>query len=610
MRILRSRRDRSALSVMFILLPGLVLACSGEGSPTHTPKADLLPACDVTSFRPDVLPGEETEVMVPTRDCVELSTDVYLPDSAGPYPAVLLRLPYDKERGMLDLPLTKLVALIFRSQGYAVVIQDTRGRFDSEGEWNPMVHEQRDGLDTVRWIEAQTWFDGNLGLFGASYFGFTEYAVAHQGPASLRAAAPLITTGDIYAWFFHNGLPRPDIIVKWALGMHEKDEFDAFPEEAFLRAALHWPLLQGDDVTVGDTSWYNEWLEHPFDDGWYDRYLPGDFMQNVDTPLLMLTGWFDIFLPDQLAEFEDARSRAKDPRDVRIILGPWTHSMGFMEDHDFPFRDPKFVLSFVEIFTQWYDHYLRGAPLTTAWGPVRIYDPGLGTWIDRDTLWAKDREPFTLYLHGDQGAGRCEPMGGIEATPPAVDSQISYTYDPLDPVVNYGGPLLNMRSGCTLEEAHCSRPDVLTFVSAPFPADVPLDGEMHLDLTVSSTAPDTAFVGRLSLIRADGKAYYFRQGAMTLSHRDGNTRPAHYTPGDVVEIRIDLPPVLWTLRAGERLRLEVSSSSFPSVAQHPNVADNPWGEPQPVSALQTLHLGPGRTARLVFQADRNQASPR
>lgn len=597
-----SRMGKDLSLMLVLLLPVLMLSCKGNDT-GDTPTGQ---ACDVTAFVPDVPPGKETEVMVPMRDCVRMSTDVYLPDGQGPFPALLLRLPYDKERGMIDIPITKLVAMIFVSQGYAVVIQDTRGRFDSEGEWDPFVNEQKDGVDTVRWIEAQPWFDGNLGLFGASYFGFTEYAIARHRPACVRAMAPLITAGNIYSWLYYSGLPRTDMVVKWALGMHEPDAFDSFPQEAFLEAALTWPLREGDDITVGDTPWYNEWLEHPFHDDWYDRFLPRDFMESVETPMLMLSGWFDIFLTNQLEDFEAAKARLQNSDDVRIIIGPWTHQMGFFEEHDLRFPGGQSILCFIEQFGDWYDHHLRGEAMKAAWGPVRIYDPGRARWLDRETLWAENREAFTLHLKGDQGAASCEPSGELVKAPPSQAAQIEYTYDPLEPVVNYGGPLLNMLSGCTREEAHCSRDDVLTFESGPFPMDVTVDGEIHLDLWVSSTAPDTAFIGRLSLIKADGVAYYLRQGAVTLSHREGDGQPSPYTPGDVVKVRIRMPPVLWTLRAGERLRLEISSSSFPSVAQHPNVDQDPWGERFPVSARQTLHLGPDHPAGLVFQVDGTQ----
>jgi len=602
---MRTDQKRGLPQIVLAWIPALAvcLLMTGACSSSEEDEAPPEPACDVTAFVPDAALGKETEVMVPMRDCVRLSTDIYLPYVAGPTPAVLIRLPYDKEQGIKDLPLMKIVAFLFQLEGYAVVIQDTRGRFDSEGVWVPFDSEQEDGIDTVRWIEVQPWFNGNLGMFGGSYFGFTQLAVACQRPASLKVIAPLIISSDVYSWLFYSGLPRTDMVVNWALAMKEKDHFDDLPYETFEKAALHWPLIEGDDATVGDIPWYNAWLEHPFDNGYYDPFMPPGSMEKIEVPMLMLTGWFDIFLPGQLQDFLAARAREVVPGNTRIIIGPWTHGMGLFEQHDFHFGDGRSVVSFMGQILNWYAHFLKGETLDS-WGPVTIYDPGTGGWQDQSELWHASRTEYALYLQGDQGAASCTPAGSLAGAPVPEPSVITYTYDPLDPVINYGGPLLNMDSGCLREMPHCDRPDVLTFESLPLEESLAIDGEIHLDLQVSSSAPDTAFVGRLSFVQPDGTAFYLRQGVETLSHREGNDHQTAYTVGQVVEIRIDMPPVLWTLQPGQRLRLEISSSSFPSVAQHPNV-DRAWfHEANPLPAEQRLHLIPQAPSKLVLSVDR------
>ena len=537
------------------------------------------------------------------RDCVRLATDVHLPDGPGPFPAILIRIPYGKDQLMDGLPLMAVAAFVFtRAAGYATVIQDTRGTFGSEGEWFPFLNEQEDGLDTVRWVEAQPWFDGNLGLFGGSYFAFTQLAVAHQRPSCIKAMVPLIISSSVYSWLFHSGLPRADIAVNWALGSVMEDPTAPVPEAVFRKAALHWPLSHGDDATVGNLPWFDGWLSHPFDDGYYQRFLPRNVYERIRVPMLMLSGWYDIFLTGQLADFRTARTYESHPGNTRIILGPWTHSMGVGERHDFPFSQPKSLIDFIGHLVNWYDHWLKGKPLQE-WGPVHIYDSGTGIWSDRDDLWTPERAERVLYLRGDQGADSCRPSGELSPDPPAQPAAISYTYDPLNPLIRFGGALLGMESGALFEEAACERSDVLTFLSAPLEQEFPLEGEIFLEMAVSSTAPDTAFIGRLALVHPDGRAYMLRQGVVTLSHRHGDHVQAPYTPGEVVDVRIEMPPVLWTLREGERLRLEISSSSFPSVVQHPNV-DRDWfrtTDPQP--ARQTLHLLPGRAARLVLHVD-------
>ena len=587
-----SRASAGRLMVLAISL--FALSCSSEDTPLDTTPPP--PCCDVTSFVPDVALGGETGVMVPMRDCIRLATDIYLPDGAGPFPAILIRLPYNKETGVEDLPAMKLAGIIFSAKGYATVIQDTRGRYASEGVFVPFIYEQSDGIDTVRWIEAQPWFDGNLGMFGGSYFGFTQIAVAHQRPASLKAMIPLVTPSIVYSMLYYSGLPRPDIVINWGLDMYEQGSMEG---DTFQKAALHWPLKEADDVSVGDVPWFDEWLAHPFNDEFYARSLPLDAMERIDTPMLMLSGWFDPFADVQLRDFEAAQATETEPGTTRIIVGPWTHDMGFFEHHDLYFADARNLLSFLDLMIEWFGHFLKGEALSD-WGPVRIYNPGTQQWTDRPTLWSPGREEYALYLSGDQGAASCQPVGGLSSIPVSQPAQIRYTYDPLDPIITWGGPLLDMPNGCLVQEGHCDRGDVITLESPPFAHEVTIDGKISLELRASSTAPDTAFVGRLSLVREEGIAYFLRQGVITLSHRNGDLAQAAYVPLDVVDARIDMPPLLWTLHPGERLRLEISSSSFPSVGQHPNVDRNWFSVTDPRPAAQTLHLDPDRPARLIL----------
>ena len=536
--------------------------------------------------------------MVPMRDCTRLATDVYLPTSEGPFPTILARLPYHKEWGFEDLPVMKLVSYIFALNGYAAVMQDTRGRYASEGGFVPFKHEEADGIDTIRWIEAQPWFDGNLGMCGASYFGFTQLAVAHRKPACLKTIVPLVTPGSIYSMLYYSGLPRADMVVKWALDLHEEGSMDG---EGFDEAALHWPLVEGDDATVGNVPWFDEWLEHPFDDDFYENILPRDVYEGIDIPMLMLSGWYDIFADSQLADFEIARAGEAFPGATRIIVGPWTHNMGYDESHDLPFCDAHSIVDFVGPILEWYDHFLKGEPFPCEWGPVRIYDPGTYAWTDRTELWPTNRQERAFLLAGDQGAATCTPTGELAEAPALLASEISYTYDPLNPVVNLGGALLDFDSGCLEQESRCGREDVITFESAPFEEEMTIDGTIFVDLRVSSSAPDTAFISRLALIHEDGSAYNLRQGVLTLSHRNGDGTPASYTPSEIIDIRIGMTPLLWTIHPGERLRLDLASSSYPSVVQHPNVAEGWFSVAFPQTALQTIHLDPEHPSRLVIE---------
>jgi uncharacterized protein len=595
--------------LLFSLIAMLALSCtrdkdSAAQSGTSGESANL-PLCDVTEFVPNIPAGDVTEVMVPMSDCVRLATDVYLPEDGGPHPTLLIRLPYNKKTGMGDFSLMEIIANIFTGEGFAVVIQDTRGRYASEGEWVPLLPEQADGMDTIAWVEVQPWFDGNLGMFGGSYFGYTELAVAWQKPASLKTIVPLITTGDTYYWFYHSGLPRPDTMVAWPLtNIADNDpELDISVDQA-LEQALIWPFDEADDRILYDLYWYNAWTEHTFNDDYYTAYMPADYLDSIDIPMLMLSGWFDIFANRQLVNFVQAQEKEVNPGDVRIIVGPWTHSMGFGEIHDYTFPDPRNILSFVDHLIDWYKHHLTGTPLQMNWGPVLIYNAGAGTWHDRQKLWPTATDELILYLDGDSNAATCNPTGSLADAAPSLTNTIEYTYDPLDPIINSGGPLLGYDAGCLIESDHCDRDDVINFESEPFAAEFTIDGAITLELTVASSAPDTAFIARLALIDTDGIAYFINQAIMTLSHRDGDDVRATYTPGDQVTLNMKMLPLLWTIKQGQALRLQISSSSFPTVAQHPNVDENWFSEDSPQSAEQQLIIGRGIPGRLIIETDR------
>ncbi len=569
-----------------------LLACFTLVSCGEEPDQDLQ-GCDPAAYIPSVEPQGVTEIFVPMRDCVKLATDVHLPVGEPPFPCVLARIPYGKRSTTEELGIMSIAAELFTSYGFAVIVQDTRGCFQSQGIWHPFINEQNDGLDTVHWIEAQPWFDGNLGMFGGSYYGFTQYALAHQMPESLKTIVPMVALSSIYSTLYLNGVPRADITVGWSLSM-----VPGADDHSMEDAALSWPLMEGDDNTVGDIEYYNSWLENVFDDDFYEAYLPHDAIQRIEVPVMMISGWFDVFNRMQLADFEQLESRL-DRGDARIIIGPWSHSMGLNGDHDLDFDDARMMPTFITQVVEWYDVHLRGAPAKTDRKPIQLYDPGKEQWFERDSLWPSVRQQKTMYLAGDQSAVNCGSEGGLTSTMPDSPTTITYTYDPLDPIRNVGGPLLSRPTGCKEQPPQCGRQDIVRFQSQPFTGDFTIDGDISLQLTVSSTALDTAFVARMSLVKPDGKAYFIRDGAMTLSHRHGNQLQASYQPGEQVDISIELPPLLWTVHAGESLRLEIMSSNFPRLAQHPNVDRDWFSQTDPPSAEQTLHLNTDQPSKLV-----------
>ncbi|RMF17948.1 MAG: CocE/NonD family hydrolase [Candidatus Dadabacteria bacterium] len=590
-----AQRSRSMKPLYVLILAPVVLAgCLG----IETSGSQDTRSCDPTAYTPILSGPTETDLMVPMRDCTRLATDVYFADTTAPAPTILVRLPYNKSAGFGDFNLMSVIAGLFTNRGYHFVVQDTRGRFASEGAWEPLVHEADDGIDTVHWIERQPWFDGNLGLFGGSYFGYTQLAIAQHNPASVKTIVPLVALSDTYGMLFDDGLPHLDVILGWSLAMRAPDIFEQPDDDTFRAAAEIWPLSEADDKAFWDLPWYDAWLRHTFRDTYWSDYLDPNVYRHIAVPTLMVAGWFDIFLEQQLQNLADAREAGLlQPDEFRMIIGPWTHAMGMQDAQDYPFEDGRSLLDYLDPIFEWYDHYLQGKPLSN-WGPLMMYDGGAGEWFERTAPWP-NREETMWHLNATSATAGCLSPGSLGDTPSPAAHPITWTYDPDNIIEVYGGRILALDYAGMIRQERCDRQDILRFESLPFPAPLTWAGSATLRLAVSSTAPDTAFIARLQLVDIDGQAYLLRQDAATLSHRAGPSAPSAYTPGTTVSIELHFAPLWWTFQPGQRLRIDIQSSSFPAYAQHPNTESDWYTTVTHTTARQTVVAGGGQSSFIL-----------
>ena len=253
-------------------------------------------------------------------DGVKLATDVYVPRGDGPWATVLLRTPYGKARGGMHLP---ILAKMLARHGYAVVIQDVRGRFDSEGVWEPFANEQEDGVTTMGWLTNQSWCNGRIGMLGASYFGFTQWAAGIHDPPGLDTMVPWIISTDIYHWFYTGGAFRPELASTWAASVSDprKNLHGTREEEDIL--FLHLPAREADDAWKQDLPYYDEWVDHDVPGAPYTTWLPLDAPARVKVPMMLVAGWFDIFGPEQIRDWQALLSRMSfSVKTRRIALKP------------------------------------------------------------------------------------------------------------------------------------------------------------------------------------------------------------------------------------------------------------------------------------------------
>lgn len=538
--------------------------------------------------------GVERIEEVPMRDGVTLHTQIFLPDEQGQWPTILVRNPYEYLR-----PVERLTCQTMTRYGYACVLQDVRGQMDSAGEWYPIIHERNDGLDTLAWLAKQPFQDGNIGMRGPSYLTCTQWTVADALPPQVKTLIPSVFGTDLRKVISERGLFRHDIITAWATLMPTRGMRQLAGND-YLKAAQHRPLIEADEKFIGQrVDWYRESVaasENPGDPYWFTEQMTQfrSIPERTTVPMLFVGAFFDPFFMAQLDTWQRLPSREQSA----YVLGPWNHLGLTSGDVDFsaaPGRLDQWPMMY-----EWFEHTLKGKPLKTLkTGVVQTWAVNGATW-DEHATWPEASVPTThLSLSGASQAQSCSG-GALGPVAPAAEEQVSFTFDPANPVPTRGGASLlsfaffrnlGITPGPLDQGDSCQREDVLTFRSEAVTAPQRLSGAGKLVLHVKSTAPDTAFVARL-IAEQNGKAVLVREDAATLKwpRADATTPTELPAVGTEQVVEIDFWPIEWVLPAGGRWRVDVTSSSFPALHVHSNRASEWFTEAGADVATQTLVL--------------------
>jgi uncharacterized protein len=558
------------------------------------PNSEAMAAAMKAEFPPpEHALGERRVETVAMGDGCRLATRVFLPEGKGPWPVVLIRNPYAGPMSAI----MGAAADILNGKGYATVLQDCRGTGGSEGKWEPFVNERADGLDTIEWLRARDWQDGNIGMFGASYLSFAQWFVADKLPPEVKTLYVMVAGTERQRQMYMNGMFRHEIYTSWAVenaGAGARlDQGRAYQEGIRMR-----PHIEMDEALIGARlQWYRDWVTQVGADNplwtegpWRElQLIPG----KIDIPICMVAGWFDHHLDGMVRAYGNLKpeTRARS----RFIVGPWTHGLQPQGDLEYPGSQILGPMGLKDAI-EWFDHFLRGLPLHGRVGEVEAYEIGSGSWKSYPA-WPPASAPKRLFL---RIRGGDKKGGALVASSPADGESISYDYDPAHPVPSLGGsgmlawmnPLLRgAPPSSVLQPEPGYRPDVLSFVSEPFAESLVIAGSMRARLFVSSDAADTSFTVKLMELRPAGKAYNIEDGIATLAFRRGIGSPVAYEPGTVVPLDMELWPIDWKVAAGSRLRVDVSSSNFPAYHAHPN-RPGPWAEIADATvARETLYAG-------------------
>lgn len=559
----------------------------------------------------------ELDLPATMRDGTVLRANLYRPAGEGRWPVLLTRLPYGK-----DLPLgtSVLDPVQAARRGYVVIVQDVRGRFASEGEWYPYRHDAEDGADTVAWAAALPCSDGQVGMYGASYFGFTQWLAAVEQPPALKAMVPFITYCDPFdGTLFRGGALELGLNAHWHLQMgfdvllrrHRGDPLAL--ARGFAGLAGELDRLAGGgyaELPLGEfrplrrnpvAPAFFDTVEHAMDAGFPEyRSLSGRHRE-VLVPTFNVGGWYDVFLQGTLANFSAMRALG---RPARLLIGPWSHSaqrnpvgeLSFGYGSQAGLIDLRADLGTLQL--RWFDRWLKGADAESdAEPPVQLFVMGANHWR-QESEWPLARAVEACY--------HLRSEGGLSLRAPGEEAPDRYDYDPADPVPTRGGALLmspEFPAGPLDQRVVEARPDVLTFTSDPVPEDLEVTGPVRVVLWASSSAPDTDFVARLCDVHPDGRSMNLTDGVLRARHR-GLSRgeaPSLIEPGRPYEYDIDLWATSNVFRAGHRIRLQVTSSCFPRWDRNPNSGRELGADAEPRVARQAIHHDRDHPSRLVLQ---------
>ncbi|HSB09835.1 MAG TPA: CocE/NonD family hydrolase [Blastocatellia bacterium] len=504
--------------------------------------------------------SKASEQMVAMRDGVKLATSVYLPQGAGPWPVVLVRTPYGK-----DLQATGYA--LWTNRDYALVVQDSRGRFKSEGNYRPFMTDHLDGYDTIEWIAKQPWSSGKVGMYGASAMGIAANLASMMNPPHLVATFVMVARASLYNQSAFMG------------GVYRKELNDL------------WLKRQNADWVIAET------IKHNVYDGYFDLAEMSKHWQEIHVPVYNYGGWYDIFGQGNIDNFVGLQSTGAGAAagNQKLIMGPWGH--GKIEEVKYPTDS---VVNANDEAVRWFDYWLKGKDNgIMEEPPVRYYVMGdvssaqaPGNEWRTALTWPVPARPTFYYLKA----------GGAlaEKVPAEQESVDAYTYDPKNPVPTIGGANLNIKKGPMDQRAAGDRKDILKFQTALLASPIEVTGRVRVDLWAESDAPDTDWMAKLIDVYPDGTERLVLDSAVRARFRDGFDHEVFMKKGQVYKFEIDLWSTSIIFNKGHRIAIHVTSSNDPRYDPNPNTGKALRADDETRVARNTIHHDRAHPSRILL----------
>lgn len=575
----------------------------------------------------------DQKVMMPMRDGIRLATDIYRPKTDEKVPIIFSRTPYNFNswRDGEESTRTYQRALAAVERGYAYVVQNERGRYFSEGEWDILGVPLTDGYDAFSWMKDQSWSNGKIGTLGCSSTAEWQMAVAaldHPSHAAMVPQAYGAGVGRVGKYFeqgnWYRGGAEQLLFFSWLYGVeHDKFKpripegasqedlvriskyYDLAPENPYVdmsEALAHLPLQDILKNVGGKKEIFDKMVRRfPNDPQWFEGGLYHDDM-DIGVPSFWFTSWYDVSISPNLALFNHVRKNATDAeiRDNQyMVIAPVLHCR-YTRATENTIVGERSVgdarLNYDEqIYDGWFDMWLKGETTNFKQETPRVqyYTMGSNEWNSSSTWPPEGMEVTTFYLNSNGRANSLYGDGQLQATIPAEDHPDSFVYDPMNPVPSYGGNVCctgnAVQGGAFDQQVMETRSDILVYTSPPLEEGVEVSGFIESTLYVSSDAKDTDFTIKLIDVYPDGRAYNLDETIQRARYREGYDKQVFMKDGEVYQL--DMTPMATSnfFKKGHRIRIEISSSNFPRFARNLNTGGRNYDESEGVKATNSIH---------------------
>ncbi|MEX2586023.1 MAG: CocE/NonD family hydrolase [Balneolaceae bacterium] len=567
-------------------------------------------------------PPHTTEVRVlrhqpvPMRDGTILYADVYLPAEPGEYPTIVTRTPYGVQR-----PGRHERYIKFAQQGYAKVAQDTRGAFESEGEWEPFRTEAEDGHDTIEWAASQPWSNGKVVSSGGSYLGHNQWAAASQKPPSLVAAFPAVASTNIYSnWITMGGAFRLAFNYGWGVvrmpsgimlpqTLHTADYI---PELNRYENILRTLPLREMDLLSGEqpVQHWRDWIDNESYNDYWQEFSDEERFGQVTVPTYSHGGWFDVFIQGTINGYIGMRNHGgsrKAREGARLRIGPWEHGQSRTAG-EFDFGEEAYINK-IEDEIRFFDYHLKGIDNGfSEEKPVQLFYMGINKWRGEDDFPVPGTEYRNVYLESNGNANSLRGDGLLTFSQPGEQGIDSYRYDPANPVPTLGGN--NCCGAPTISGPRDQRPlerrdDVLVYTSDYLEEELTIAGPVRMVLHAATDGPDTDWMIKLSDVHPDGTSFPIAEGILRARFHEGLDEVNLLTPGEAYEFEIDMTGTANVFQPGHRIRVSITSSNFPQFNRNLNTGA-PLGTGDEIRvANQTIYHGGPSPSHIVLPVVRD-----